>query len=888
MNVFQRQHFTLGIGIALLAVILSFIFRDAFEGIEHGVLNARYHFRGESKIDSSVLIVYFDEGDIRALGGLPLKRSYYALIISALHNLGAKAIGVDVAFPEPNAEYPEYDEVLISVVRNTGNVVLGGYFKALALHASEFDVRKEVGVDTTLHRFSYQQQVDSHYFGGIDFVGPFPKLLTVASHLGHTNFDKNFQIPLFVRYGMQFVPSLSFELVRLSKYVEKTAVEISHYAVTVGSSVEMVSIPLEEHGILSLNYPGGLEALNALPALQLLKAYDAANRGEQPSFPLETVRGKIVLVGVIAEGRSSFVPTPFTPQFPAIGIHAVAVSNMLQQRFLKDTPIVIETIISLLLGFLALVGTNARREGLGIALIIGGMLLYILSCFVLFSLFDWLLPMVRPLFVILSTTTVLLFVKHQAVRRSLAKLEREKEVLAVQLQEKERHLKLLEHEFFESEKHRDQDRNTAILEEIRKYKREIHRLSSQVSDLQAFEFTSAKNADGVQSFEGIVYRADGPMASVVDFIKKIAPNDAAVLILGESGTGKELVARAIHRLSHRKDQPFVAVNCGALSETLLESELFGHEKGAFTGAVREKPGRFELANGGTIFLDEIGETIEAFQVKLLRVLQEGEFERVGGTTTLKVNVRVLAATNKELKKAVSEKQFREDLYYRLNTLTIQLPPLRERVGDIPVLVEHYISTEQPGVRVSTNVMETLTRYEWKGNVRELQSVVKRAVILARSDHRDIIRLKDLPDEVLAAVQDAFDIEDQILESLREKKFSRSAISETANELGGLNRGTVAEYFRGYCFKIFCEQQYHLDAAMQAIAQTTDPEVRDKVRKKINEYLSNAVELVKKEGHFENVQLACRPKFKNLPQRYHMYLEELLRSYHQGLWRLDGK
>jgi transcriptional regulator with GAF, ATPase, and Fis domain/CHASE2 domain-containing sensor protein len=882
MSFFSWRYLRFGAVVLILAVVVTVTFNGVFKEMERAVLHAQYHVRGESRIDSSVLIVYFDEDDIRSLGGMPLKRSYYALVISALNALGAKAIGVDVAFSEPNIEYPEYDSVLISVIRNAENVVLAGYFKSLDSSGGQV-------VDEGFQQFSLPQQQGFPPpvgMSGKNFVGPFPVLLAATNHLGHTNFGNDHELPLFIHYGVYVIPSLSFELARLGKQVQKADVHITSDAITARSSTGELSVSLDE-GVLLLNYYGGLTSLNTLPALQLLKAYDAHVRALPSSISVEFVRNKLILFGIIAEGRSAFVPTPFSRQFPAIGIHAVAVSNMLQGTYLRRFSLLVEYIISLFLGLLAVISAYVKRESLGIGLIVVAVVFYVLSTFLAFSLWSFVLPVAKPIFVALATSVFLFVIRHQGVRQAVAKLEQQKESIALQLQEKERHLKLLEQELFESGGHSLPDVGSTLLDEIRKYKREVQRLTSQVADLQAYEFPVVSDWT-VQTFEGIVYRTDGRMANAVDFVRKIAPNNASVLILGESGTGKELVARAIHRLSARKDHPFVAVNCGALPETLLESELFGHERGAFTGALKGKPGRFELANGGTIFLDEIGETTDAFQVKLLRVLQEGEFERVGGTATVKTDVRVIAATNKDLKRAVAEKTFREDLYYRLNTLTIQLPPLRERVDDIPALVEHFVSMEQAGIRVSANVMETFGMYEWKGNVRELQSAVKRAVIFARSDNRDIIRLKDLPEEFLSVSHGSFDIEEQIIASLREKGFSHSAISETAEELGGLHRGTVAEYFRGCCFKAFCEHGFNVEATVKSIAETSEDNVQTKVRKKILEYLTNAVELVRNDEPFEQVLLSSRPKFKNLPQRYHQYLEELLRSYHRREWRLDRK
>jgi len=250
----------------------------------------------------------------------------------------------------------------------------------------------------------------------------------------------------------------------------------------------------------------------------------------------------------------------------------------------------------------------------------------------------------------------------------------------------------------------------------------------------------------VHNFDEIIGQSRA-LTSVLDNVARVAPTDASVLITGETGTGKELVARAIHSHSHRKDKPLIKINCAALPAGLVESELFGHEKGAFTGAIARRVGRFELASGGTIFLDEIGDIPAEAQAKLLRVLQEREFERVGGGVPIQVDVRVIAATNRDLAKAVREKTFREDLYYRLNVFPIRLPPLRERRDDIPLLV-HFLVNKfmlRIGKRIETisgDAIERLAGYSWPGNVRELENIIERAVILAPQSTLEI------PPEVL--------------------------------------------------------------------------------------------------------------------------------------------
>jgi two-component system response regulator PilR (NtrC family) len=233
------------------------------------------------------------------------------------------------------------------------------------------------------------------------------------------------------------------------------------------------------------------------------------------------------------------------------------------------------------------------------------------------------------------------------------------------------------------------------------------------------------------SFSQLVGQSDA-MQKVFDVVRKVADSKSNVLICGESGTGKELVARAIHYNSSRNALPFVAVNCSAVPETLLESELFGHMKGSFTGAISNKAGLFEVANGGTVFLDEIGDTTPTIQVKLLRVIQEREFRRVGGTQDVKVDVRIVAATNKDLEKAVADGSFREDLYYRLDVIPIRLPPLRMRSGDIPLLVNHFLErfsreSGKPLPVLSSEAMCVLLGHEWRGNVRELENLIERVV-----------------------------------------------------------------------------------------------------------------------------------------------------------------
>jgi DNA-binding NtrC family response regulator len=318
------------------------------------------------------------------------------------------------------------------------------------------------------------------------------------------------------------------------------------------------------------------------------------------------------------------------------------------------------------------------------------------------------------------------------------------------------------------------------------------------------------------SFENILSK-NPHMHKVFELIKNVAETNTTVLIEGETGTGKEQVARAIHGASRQRTGPLVAVNCAALPETLLESELFGHEKGAFTSAVGQRRGRFELANGGTIFLDEVGDVPATMQAKLLRVLQERRFERVGGTESIEVDVRVITATNRSLQRLVKQGTFREDLFYRLNVVKIDLPPLRDRPEDIPLLATHfaqkYARPGEPPRQIAPGAMEVLLNYSWPGNIRQLENSIERACVTSRDN---IIQVENLPTELVnpatSKMPFQIDLDRPLPELLREavanieQQYIRKALRKTRGNVGrcaricGLSRRSISAKIAEYNLK----------------------------------------------------------------------------------------
>ena len=321
-----------------------------------------------------------------------------------------------------------------------------------------------------------------------------------------------------------------------------------------------------------------------------------------------------------------------------------------------------------------------------------------------------------------------------------------------------------------------------------------------------------ENVKKEYSFDNIV-SADGKMQDVFKLVSKVLNNDITVLIYGESGTGKELIARAIHYNGKRKDKPFVVVNCASIPRELLESELFGHEKGSFTGAYQKKLGKFEIANGGTLFLDEVGELEMLLQAKLLRVIQEKEFERVGGTELIKTDVRILSATNRDLKQAVERKEFREDLYYRLNSFPISIPPLRQRKGDILVLAQHFLEffnkkLNKNNKGFTKKALKFIYDYSWPGNIREMENTIERCLIIAEKDY---IEVEDLPPHIRASetanqadISGSFFNDDTIIpfEKMKEEairhalRITEGNIVEAAKKLH-LGRATIYRLMEKY-------------------------------------------------------------------------------------------
>lgn len=762
------------------------------------------NIRGEVAPDSNVVIIDISGNDIAQLGGWPLKRSYYALLINELNKYGVKKIGIEVFFSGKNSIQTMYDNLLVSQIRSAGNVVLSS-------------------VPGDIYTMNDKSLAD-----GIEF--PSLKVTDSSIVTGHLGLLNKGRIPLLVNNEKAFAAQLADS---------------------------------KNAGIIKVNVTSSWEKFHRYELLDFFTLV------KQSSPALQGLRGKTILIGVSDEKYTKKISSPFDSFIPGIAFHAFAVSNLLQNNSIEQTLFFASVFLNfvLLILFIFLLGKgNSNFRKIMVVLFAAPLIVE----FVLFVFFNYelhLASLLIPSFIlILVEIGFTIFERNSLFETTISEAEALKHLLAKK-----------EHELAELKNNSDStslSERENLKEKIELLQKEISRLEKQ--DQNDLLYTAKTDETGSDNFYGILYRSK-VMRDVVSFIKKAAPTNETVLILGESGTGKELVAKAIHQNSLRKNNPFIAVNCGALSETLLESELFGHVKGAFTDAAGDKMGRFEAADKGTIFLDEIGETSENFQVKLLRVLQSGEFEKVGSSKTFRVDVRIIAATNKKLDQMVKEKKFREDLFYRLNVFPIQLPSLRERKEDIPEIVNGIIKQNPELSGISKAAMEILLQHDWRGNVRELESALKRAFVFANAEQRSVIQLADLPEEVVK--EKRLHYEELVLDALRQKKFSHSAFSEIATELE-VNRTLISENFRGISFKLLVKNNFDAEKTISDLAGTDEEKVTEKVKTKLDTFLSNIRGDATKTGtnNFEVVKQKLQSKYKNLPKKFHPYLDEVIKHY----------
>ena len=856
-TIFQNK-FTGLIFIIFLFSIFTYLPFDWNKSIKNFFIDVQFKIRGPRHLSDKIFIVFIGDEDINALGGWPITRDYYGYLTHILKSMGARTIGIDILFKNKDFRHPEFDTNMADFFQAANNVCLPFTFPEIQLY-----------------KF-IKSQAPLKLFRGINPTFPIHQFKQAAKGLGFSNFSNEAiirKVPIIVTHNDTITLSFGFQLAR--QYLGMTnKIELKNKVVTLtGSNNSSYSNSVDINGRLRLNYFGDIKNLNTISFIDLLQIFES----NPDSLNL---RNKLVIVAATAPGISVLRPTPLSNLLPATLIHATIAENIIEQKYIKEIPNLFQCLIIILLLFTLWLFLQSANKKIVIISSSALLIIYWILSAMLFNSFNFVLPLFYPTIAYFSLM-IYISVQQGRIRRiqenSMKKLLKKRiDLKENRLNDAKEKLEELQHQLEQETTVSEKNRQVVINRE-----KAILDLEKELSDLKTYIIPKKQKIP--TQFDDIIYDKTSKMANVLDLVCKVASDNIPILIMGETGTGKEMIAQAIHQTSKRKDAIFIAINCGALSETLLESELFGHEKGSFTGAHARRRGRFEIANGGTIFLDEITETTPKFQTRLLRVLQESCFERIGGEQTLHVNVRIIAATNKELQSEMEQNRFRSDLFYRLNGFPIMLPALRERTVDIPLLADFLLKKHKyENINAfSDRTMEILKKYHWPGNVRELENVIRRAAILAQSEGRNSIRENDLPDEILKQEsvlhenENYKSLELQILESLRVHKFSRSAISQTAKALGNRDRGTITEYYRGICFENLIEANFSVEEAATQIADSTDELVQEKVCSKINYYLNNLRSNDFKKGVSDLSSKNYPSIYKGLPKKFHPALQRVL-------------
>ncbi len=905
----------------LLVSAVVWLWPWVFQGWEDKTLDLRFDLRSSLPTDPRIVLVDCDDTSIATLGRWPWDRAVHALMVEILTAAGAKAIAFDVVFSVPAADS---DLRFMKAMGEATNVYLPIGVDLFPSDAEPADRAVLAhGQDVLVNTLGVAglPWTVGHDGGALLQTGrvfmPVADLAAAAGGVGHiaSNRDPDGvirRIPLVVRVQDRLLPAFSLRVAlgALDVKPEQVSIEPGRYVELRGINGDarrVARIPIDERGQMLVNYAGAWTD-TFLPHYSFARVLAMAGTPEGRRTLEARITGASVLVLATATGFD-LKAVPVGSAAPGGMVHANALNTIVTERWLRSLSSFGASVTVVLMGLVGALAVSTRSWVFALLRVAGAGLAFAAVTFLLFQSFGQVLPLISPLLAFVGAVVVVPVYERAIVRMRLSALERrmretEAALLASRAQ-LESHDREFDRAIDEAQKLREAALGSttqvrtmeAKLRELDGALHKAHverdRLVAQVeelerrfNDLRPVAVTPLVLLEKEQeallaecAAQGII-AGDRRMLEVFQMVKKVAPTASPVLLTGETGTGKELLARALHALSPRAEGPFVAVNMAAITETLAESELFGHMRGSFTGAYADKKGRFEQADHGTLFMDEIGELSLDLQTKLLRVLEAGEVDRVGGTTPRKVDVRIVAATNRDLEEEVRAKRFREDLYYRLNVVQIHLPPLRERPGDVEQLAHRFLKefaaqAGKPIVGFSRRAVEILRHHEWRGNVRDLRNAIERAVVFAEGQ---VITETDLNMGPPApAVSRAIIVgpggrdisgDGAFLEVMRELRFEIDAVAQRI----GISRGTVASRFKGICFQAIVAHDGKVEEAAAEVAGTKDSRVESKVR----EYYANLMETVQQFPNADLAVLECRRRFKNLPQRYFPAVEQLIR------------
>lgn len=800
-------------------LFLGLSYTSLFKGFEKKTYDVFLKLRGGHDPHPNIVLVFIGDDTLEKIGTWPITRDFYAIFLHIMSEYGAKAVGFDILFSEVSSEHPEYDQQLVALTSHAGNVTFPYFFY---LEEDQFLPERFWIPSDVVGIGESAAGVDTDYLRALGGIFPFEELVQASMGTGHGNILPDQDgvartCPLVIEFEGNLYPAMALSMASDLLGVQREHVRIEDHRLRLDrDNADPVRIPITSRGEMFINYSGSPGGYTNYSFIQILQSYRQVLEGERPLLPLSEFQDKIVLVGITATGAANVRPTPFAEHYPLVGIQANILDNILQGDFIRRAGfgVMLFGILLYVLiigGLLPSLGTTRGTAWSLVMLILTGV-----GAFFVFSWANvWIDVNVFWFGIVFSTLFINIYLFRQHEQERLA-TERRALKLSEQLLSRQKHLDRIRGEIELRERDlqaiRDEeisDQVAKMMEERELLVKERDELEEQTKDLnkklshvtvklkriEAYDFgreVAPVRGELKGEYSNIICGSSN-MYEVLKVVDRVSTSDASVLITGESGTGKELIARAIHYSSGRRDKSLIIINSAAIPRELVESELFGHEKGAFTGATARKIGKFEIADGGTLFLDEIGDMPAATQAKLLRVIEQKEFMRVGGAETIRVDVRIVTATNKDLQPAIDAGHFREDLFHRLNLIALHLPALRERREDIPILIKHFLEKKSAGqsIDISDEAMDLLMQYSWPGNVRELEQAIERAILLKESD---IIRTEDFPpviqetksrpesvsEEVtLAGAMEQFERQ-FIIEALKKHNWNKSKTAEALN------------------------------------------------------------------------------------------------------------